>query len=102
MFDHVVSPLLNCMIYHIFLINIPRGMNIVDIKKALTYVAHYSVVKERAFVSKELAKQLRAGHIDIFPWEDFHHLQGLWISHLAAMTQTGRDTRFIYNFLERP
>ena len=65
MFDHVVSPLLNCMIYHIFLINIPRGMNIVDIKKALTYVAHYSVVKERAFVSKELAKQLRAGHIDI-------------------------------------
>ena len=46
----------------------PRGMNKIELKKALIYVAHSSAVKEKAFVRKELSDQFRAGHVAIIPW----------------------------------
>ena len=70
---------------HAVLIDMLRGMNSVDNKKALTYGAHYSAVNERNFMRKELAEQLQAGHLAIFQWEDVKYLQGLWISHLVAI-----------------
>ena len=74
-------------------------MNKVELKKSLAYGAHSSTVKENSFVRKELANKPRSGHIAIFQWEDVKHLQGLWLSMLAAIIQSGRKTRLIYDCL---
>ena len=64
----VAVPILSCMRNHGVYIYMPRGMNKIELKNALTYVAHSSTVKEKAFVRKELSDQLRAGHVAIIPW----------------------------------
>ena len=63
----------------------------------MEYRAHSSAVKEKAFIMKELDKQLRTLHVDISPWKGVNHLQGLWLSPLAAIPQAGRKSRLIYN-----
>ena len=72
--DHVAAPLLNYMREHGVTIDIPRGMNIIDLKKALAYRERPSAVKDRAFVRKEISEQLWSVHVVIFPWEDVKHM----------------------------
>ena len=62
----MVAPLLNYMRDHGVSIDMSRCMNILDIKKSLTYGANSSAVKEKTFVREELDEQLRAGHTGIF------------------------------------
>ena len=45
----------------------PQGMDVSEIDKDVSYEAHASVLKEKSFVSKKPAEQLRAVHIAIFP-----------------------------------
>ena len=77
--DHVATPILNYMIEHGVLSDMPRYMNSVEIKTALNYGTHSSTVKENSFVRKELDNKTRSGHVAIFQWEDVKHLQGLWL-----------------------
>ena len=97
--DHVATPILNYMIEHGVLSDMPRYMNSVEIKTALNYGTHSSTVKENSFVRKELDNKTRSGHVAIFQWEDVKYLQGLCLSMLAAIIQSGRKTRLIYDCL---
>ena len=92
------ATILNYRREHVVLIDMTRGINRSKLKRALKYGAHYSAVKEKDFVRKEISKQLRAGHVAIYPLEDVKHLQGIWISPLAAIIQVGRNPRLIYDF----
>ena len=56
----------------------------------MDYGAHSSMVKDKAFIRKEISEQLRAVHAPISPLEDAKHLQVLWISPLAAIPQAGK------------
>ena len=95
---HMAATLLNYMREHGVRINIPICMEIIELKKALTYAAHSSAVKDRLFARKEIPKKLWAGQAAILPWADVKHPQGLWISPLDTITQTGINTRLIYDF----
>ena len=66
--DHVATPILNYMIEHGVLSDMPRYMNSVEIKTALNYGTHSSTVKEKSFLRKDLFEKLRAGHVSMFPW----------------------------------
>ena len=83
------TPLLDHMREHGVPIEIPRGMNSVEILKVLNYWSNYSVVKEKALYKKELSDHIRAVHVDISPWKYFKHLQGLCISLLTVIPQIG-------------
>ena len=51
-YDPMAVPIINCMREHEVPIEMPRGMNIIELKKALTYGAHSLSVKETVFVRK--------------------------------------------------
>ena len=65
----------------------PRGMNIVDLKKALNCRSHSSAVKEKAFVGKELDKKLWVVRVAILLLEYIKHLQRIWLSPLLDIPQ---------------
>ena len=62
----MVAMILNYTREHGVLIEMPRGVNSVDLKKYLAYGAHYSVVKDVAFVHKALSEKLRAWQVAIY------------------------------------
>ena len=76
--DQVSAPLLNYTREHGVPIDIPRGINIIELKKALNYRAHPSVVKDKAFVRKDIDEQLRSGNIAILLLEYVKYLQGIY------------------------
>ena len=73
-------------------------MTDMELEGAMAYGAQSSAKKEKDFVRKELAELLQEGHVTIFPLAAVRHLQKLWISPLATITQTGRKPRLIYDF----
>ena len=73
-------------------------MNASNLDKTVSYGSHALALKEKYFFRKELAYQLRSVHIVIYPLAKVQHLEGLWLSPLSEMTQTGRKTRLIYDF----
>ena len=77
----------------------PRGMNIVDLKKALNCRSHSSAVKEKAFVGKELDKKLWVVRVAILLLEYIKHLQRIWLSPLLDIPQAGIQSRIVYDFL---
>ena len=80
-------------------INMPRNMVGKELKSAITYYDHYSANNKITFVRGYIAKQLQAGHIDIFPLEVIHHLLKMWICPLAMIPQTIHKPRLIHHFL---
>ena len=46
----------------------------------------------------ELAKQVQAGYVAVFPLESVNALHNLWISPIAVIPQVGRRPRLIFYF----
>ena len=93
-----VYPLQNRMREHGVPISITQGMKNTELEKHLIYGTHTSALKDKTFFRRDLAEKLRAGHINIFPWEAVKHLMGLWLSLLAVIPQTGQKPRIVYDF----
>ena len=66
---HITDPLLNYTRDHEVTITIPQAMDNNKIDKAVSYRSQTLSLKEKSFVRKELAEQLRTGHIGIFLWK---------------------------------
>ena len=79
-------------------INMPRGMTDKGIASAIAYGAHSSANKEKAFVWRELAEQLQARHVAIFPLSAVRHLHKLCLYPLFTILQSGRKPRLIHDF----
>ena len=67
--DHPVSPLVNHAATPGVPITVPKGVTKREQDKALRYGSHAYVVREVYFVHQELAEQIQAGHIVVFPWD---------------------------------
>ena len=96
--SYLAAPILSHMRKHGVPINMPYGMTDKELESAISYGSHSSSNKERSFVRRELAEQLQAGNIAIFPLAAIRHLNKLWLSPLAAIPQTGRKPRMIHKF----
>ena len=46
----------------------------------------------------ELSKQMEAGHVNVFSFEDVKALHNLWLSLVAVIPQVGRRPRLIFDF----
>ena len=64
----------------------------------MTYGEHASLVKEKCFTWIDLADKMLSVQVTIFPLEDVQYLQGLWISPMTEIPQTGINPRLAYNF----
>lgn len=62
---HLAAPLPGYMRENGVPIDIPRGMDKEDLHRALKYGSHYSDLKERSFVQKDITQQLKVGHVTI-------------------------------------
>ena len=62
----------------------------------MDYGSHYSMVKEKSFVRKDIFDHIREGNVAISSLEDVKHLQVLWISPLDTIPQAERNPRLIY------
>ena len=56
-----------------------------------------SARKEAEFIHVELAEQVQAGHVDVFPLEAVTSLQNTWLSPVAVIPQVGRRLRLIFD-----
>ena len=54
-------------------------------------------MKEADFVHQELADQVQAGHIIVFPMAAVCNLPKLWLSPVTAIPQVGRRPRIIFD-----
>ena len=95
---HSAAPLLNYTRYHRVTISMPRDMDDRELDRTVNYGYHNTALKYKSFISKELAEQLWAGQTSIIPLSKVQHFNGLWLSPLAAITQTRRKLRLIYDF----
>ena len=59
---------------------------------------HDSDSKEVEFIHTELANQVQAGHVVVFPLETITPLQNLWLSPVEVNLQVGRRPRLIFDF----
>ena len=62
---------------------------------------HTSAHKEAEFIHTELAKQVQAVHVTVFPFEVVNFLKKLWLLPVAVITQVGRRPQLIYDFTWR-
>ena len=69
-----------------------------ELEGAISHGAHSPTNKYKYFVRKELAEQLQAGHVVLFPLAAVHHLHKLRIYPIAEITQTCHKQGLIYNF----
>ena len=46
----------------------------------------------------DLAEQVQAGHVDVFPLEEFNALHNLWLSLVVVIPQVERRLRLILDF----
>ena len=76
------ASLLNHAPTHGIPINLPYGINRYENKGDIRYCAHDSKSKEVDFFHQELAEQVQAGHIAVFPLDTASHLHKLWLSTL--------------------
>ena len=59
---------------------------------------HTSSRKEAEFIYMELAEQVQAGHVAVFPFEAVTSLKHLWLLPVAVIPQVRRRPRLIYDF----
>ena len=65
---------------------------------SIRYGTHTSANKEAEFIHTELAKQVQAGHVAVFPSEAVTTLHNLWLLSVAVIPQFGRRPRLIFDF----
>ena len=65
---------------------------------AIRYGTHASANKEAEFIHAELAEEVQAGHVAVFPLEVFTDLQNLCLSPITTIPQVGRRPRLIFDF----
>ena len=65
---------------------------------AVCYGTYASANKEAGFVNADLAEQVQAGHVTVFPLEAFNYLHNLCLSPVAVITQVGSRPRLIFDF----
>ena len=58
-------------------IDIPRVTNKDYVRKAPTYGAYTSELKEKYFVRQYMIEHMWLGYVTIFPLEEVHHLKDL-------------------------
>ena len=66
---HPLAPLLHHASEHGVPIALPRGMDEEERGAAICYGTHASASKEAEFIHAELAEQVQAGHVAVFPLE---------------------------------
>ena len=59
---------------------------------------HTSARKEAEFIHTELAKQVQAGNVAVFPLEAVTFLKNLWLLPVVFIPQVRRRPRLIYDF----
>ena len=97
--SHRAVAMLNHARQHGLPITLPRGMSEKELHAALYYGAHSSAMKKVDFVHQELAEQVQAGHIVVFPLAAIRNLPKLWLSPVAAIPQVGQRPRLIFDLL---
>ena len=83
---------------HVFPIALPRGMYGQEKETAPHYGTHNSDHKEAEFIEAEIADQIQAGHMDVFPLNAVMALPNLWCSPLMVIPQVGQRPRLIFYF----
>ena len=62
------------------------------------YGTHNSDHKEAEFIEAEIADQIQAGHMDVFPLNAVMALPNLWCSPLMVIPQVGQRPHLIFDF----
>ena len=88
----------NQAIQHGLPISFPRGVSEEELRADLHYGAHSSAMKEVDFVHQELAEQVQAGHVFVFPLTAVRNLPKLWLTPVAVILQVGRWPHLISDF----
>ena len=64
----------------------------------IRYGTYASANKEAEFINADLAEQVQAGQVTVFPLEAINYLHNLWLSLVAVILQVGRRPRVIFYF----
>ena len=64
----------------------------------IRYGTHAFASKEADFIHTELAEQVQAGHVYVFPLKAVISLQNMWLSPIAVIPQVGRRLQPIFDF----
>ena len=65
---------------------------------AILYGAYASANKKADFINVELAEQVQAGQVTVFPLEVVNYLHNLWLSPVAVTPQVRSRLRLIFDF----
>ena len=95
---HTYSPLLRHVAEHRAPTTLPQKMDKEERDAAICYRTHAYSSKEAEFIHAELAKQVQAGHVSVFPLEEAIALQNLWLLPVAVTPQVVRRQRIIFDF----
>ena len=69
-----------------------------EIEASILYGTNASASKKADFIHAELAEQVQAGHVSVFPLKAVISLQNLWLLPIAVTPQVGRRLRPIFDF----
>ena len=92
------APLLRHAAHHSVPIDLPHGMDEQENEMALRYSTNAFSHKEVEFIHTELAEQVQARHMEVFPMTAVNALPNLWLYPITFNPQVGQQPRLIFDF----